>query len=300
MAKTVGILGGMGPMSTVDLMRKVTEKTPVLTEREHLRLLVDSRPQIPDRPAAIFGTGPSPVPMLQESARLLEAWGADLIAMPCNTVHAFLDDVRAAVSIEVLDMIGLVGRALSRELPEGAAVGLLATTAAGKARIFHDRLPRFTLVTPGDADQEELVTGAILQVKLEDGVEGPREKLLKAVDGMNPIRGRGRAGHRIEDVQGAVFDPKPPQKNGASAGPGRLLVGLLGGSGHQLRRRLFGLGTLLPRFFVAWGFALWVLSGREDRDHVPGRFYVQMFEGDSGAPDRDPGKDQVSSHQGRR
>ena len=57
MAKIVGILGGMGPMSTADLMRKVTEKTPVKHEREHLRMLVDSRPQIPDRPAALFGNG---------------------------------------------------------------------------------------------------------------------------------------------------------------------------------------------------------------------------------------------------
>ena len=68
MAKTVGILGGMGPMSTADLLRKVTEKTPVQNEREHLRMLVDSRPQIPDRPAALFGTGPSPALFIQAGA----------------------------------------------------------------------------------------------------------------------------------------------------------------------------------------------------------------------------------------
>ena len=186
MTKVVGILGGMGPMSTVELMRKVTEKTPVQSERDHLRILVDSRPQIPDRPAAVLGTGPSPVPMLQESARLLEGWGADLIALPCNTVHAFIEDVQKAVTIEVLDMIGLVGRELSRGVREGAPVGLLATTAAGRARIFHDRLPRFSLVTPGDSDQEELVTKAILQVKVEDELAAPREKLLRAVETFEP------------------------------------------------------------------------------------------------------------------
>ena len=90
MAKVVGILGGMGPMSTADLMRKVTEKTPVKHEREHLRMLVDS--PTPDSGSAggpPGGTGPSPVPMLQESARLLEAWGAELMAIPCNTAHGF-------------------------------------------------------------------------------------------------------------------------------------------------------------------------------------------------------------------
>jgi len=186
MAKIVGILGGMGPMSTVDLMRKVTEKTPVQHEREHLRMLVDSRPQIPDRPAALFGTGPSPVPMLQESARLLEGWGADLIAIPCNTAHGFLAEVQEAVEIEVLDMIGIVGREVAGTLPPGSPVGLLSTTAAQKLRIFHDKIPGFEVVVPRAELQEELVAGAILQVKLEDTAEEPLRKLLRVIDSLEP------------------------------------------------------------------------------------------------------------------
>ena len=186
MGRVVGILGGMGPMSTADLMRKVTEKTPVQHEREHLRMLIDSRPQIPDRPAGLLGTGPSPVPMLQESARLLEAWGAELIAIPCNTAHGFLADVQAAVQIEVLDMIGIVGRELGRTFSEGAPIGLFSTTAAQQLRIFHDRLPQFNLVVPEAEVQEALVAGAILQVKLEDTVEEPRRRLLEAFDTMDP------------------------------------------------------------------------------------------------------------------
>ena len=186
MSKTVGILGGMGPMSTVDLLRMVTEKTPVRHEREHLRILVDSRPQIPDRPAALFGTGESPVPMMQESARMLEKWGADLIAIPCNTAHGFLADVQEVVEIEVLDMIGLVGRELARTFPAGTPVGLLATVAAGRAKVFHDKLPDFRLVLPAPEVHEALVASAILQVKLEDTVEEPRAKLLMAVDTLHP------------------------------------------------------------------------------------------------------------------
>ena len=173
-------------MSTVDLMRMVTERTPVRHEREHLRILVDSRPQIPDRPAALLGTGESPVPMMRESARMLEQWGADLIAIPCNTAHGFLQAVQEAVGVEILDMIGLVGRALARMVPEGTAVGLLATAAAGKARVFHDKLPGFRLVTPTAEVHEELVATAILQVKLENSVEGPRAKLLRAVGTLEP------------------------------------------------------------------------------------------------------------------
>lgn len=186
MAKVVGILGGMGPMSTVDLMRMVTEKTPVRHEREHLRLLVDSRPQIPDRPAALFGMGPSPVPMLQESARLLEQWGAELLAIPCNTAHGFHADVQAAVNIQVLDMIGIVGREVARAFPKGTPVGLLSTTAAQRLRIFHDRMPEVHLVVPEESVQEGLVAPAILQVKLEDRFDEPRLKLLEAIEALHP------------------------------------------------------------------------------------------------------------------
>jgi len=186
MAKTVGILGGMGPLSTADLLRKVTEKTPVQHEREHLRMLVDSRPQIPDRPAALLGTGPSPVPMLQESARMLEVWGAELIAIPCNTAHGFLADVQAAVRVEVLDMIGIVGREIGRAFPDQTPIGLLSTTAAQQLRIFHDRMPQFNLVVPKPSVQEELVAGAILQVKLENTAKEPRKKLMEAVASLDP------------------------------------------------------------------------------------------------------------------
>ena len=186
MTKIVGILGGMGPMSTVDLMRKITEMTPVEEEQEHLRILVDSRPQIPDRTAAILGTGPSPAPMLQESARLLEQWGAQVLAIPCNSAHAFLDDVREVVDATVLDMLSLVGRELGERFEEGDPVGLLATTGTGRARTYHDRIPGFRLLTPSSEVQEELVMGAIYQVKVEDRLEEPRRKLLEAAATFDP------------------------------------------------------------------------------------------------------------------
>jgi aspartate racemase len=186
MSKVVGILGGMGPMSTVDLMRMITEGTPVHHEREHLRILVDSRPQIPDRPAALLGTGESPVPMMQESARMLEQWGADLLAIPCNTAHGFLAQVQEAVGVEIVDMIGLVGRELACTFPEGTPVGLLATAAAGKARVFHDKLPHFEILTPAPGVHDALVATAILQVKLGDPLEEAREKLLRAVESLQP------------------------------------------------------------------------------------------------------------------
>jgi len=116
----------------------------------------------------------------------LEKWGAQIIAIPCNSAHAFLGPVREAVGVEVLDMIGLVGRELSARFPGGTPVGLLATTGSGRARLYHDRLPDFQVVTPPPQAQEEWVMGAIYQVKLEDDVAEPRRKLLQAAAALDP------------------------------------------------------------------------------------------------------------------
>ena len=69
----VGILGGMGPEATVELFRRIVASTPVDRDQDHLRILIDNNPRIPDRTAAILGTGPDPLVELTESAKLLDA-----------------------------------------------------------------------------------------------------------------------------------------------------------------------------------------------------------------------------------
>ena len=62
MEKTIGILGGMGPLATADLFRKITLLTDAACDNEHIRVYIDSNARIPDRTAAILSGGPDPVP----------------------------------------------------------------------------------------------------------------------------------------------------------------------------------------------------------------------------------------------
>ena len=103
---TLGILGGLGPMSSVYFYELLTAHTRADCDQEHLDLLLSSRASTPDRTAFLLGRStqsPSPV-MAAEAARLEQA-GADLLAIPCNTAHCFYEDVQAAVSIPVLNII---------------------------------------------------------------------------------------------------------------------------------------------------------------------------------------------------
>ena len=127
---TAGILGGMGPEATVDLMRRVIALTPAADDRDHIRMLVDCDPTVPSRIAAIIeGSGPSPAPALLRMARALAGHGADFLAMPCNTAHTYYDDIARAVDVPLINMLENAARRLHAACPQATRVGLLASAA---------------------------------------------------------------------------------------------------------------------------------------------------------------------------
>ena len=139
-ARVVGIIGGMGPEATVELMRRVIARTPAQDDQDHVHLIVDNNPQIPSRIAHLIErTGVDPTPELQRMARGLVSAGAQLLAMPCNTAHAYAAAVRSAVDVPLLDMVALTAERLAVLAPRGR-VGLLASTAVIQARLYADAL----------------------------------------------------------------------------------------------------------------------------------------------------------------
>ena len=137
MTRTVGIIGGMGPAATADLMTKLVAETPAARDQDHIRVIVDSNPAIPDRTEAILANGPSPAPLIVESARLLESAGADFLVMACNTAHTYVAEIRSAVGIPFLSIIdATVAEVLS--LHGGRTVGILATTACLTAGMYQE------------------------------------------------------------------------------------------------------------------------------------------------------------------
>lgn len=103
--KTIGIIGGMGPMATVDLFRRLVEHTDAKSDAEHIHIIIDNYPQIPDRTRAILAGDDSVIPYLVESARRLEKAGADMLLIPCNTSHYFYDRLCKETGIPVMHMI---------------------------------------------------------------------------------------------------------------------------------------------------------------------------------------------------
>ena len=174
--KVIGVIGGMGPLATADLFRKIVESTPAKRDQDHPRIVIDNNPEIPDRTAYILGKGADPRPILIETARNVERMGASFMAIPCNTAHFFYPDIQAAVNVPVLHIMTEVAKHLSGKVKKA---GVLASTGTLSTRLYEDGLRQAGIeaLVPTGADQDE-VMDAIYAVKGGDLVKG-RELALR-------------------------------------------------------------------------------------------------------------------------
>ncbi|HNP36274.1 MAG TPA: amino acid racemase [Woeseiaceae bacterium] len=129
---TVGVLGGLGPEATVDFMTRVIAETPASRDQDHVHLIVDQNPSVPDRQDAIFRQGADPGPVLAAMAKRLQEAGCDFLVMPCNTAQAYEDNIRAAVSIPLLSIIEVSIEAIPAGLDSIAVLATPACLATGK------------------------------------------------------------------------------------------------------------------------------------------------------------------------
>lgn len=147
----------MGPDATVDFMSKVIALTPADKDQDHVHMLVDHNPQVPDRQAAILADGDNPGPMLATMAARLEAAGADFLVIACNTAYAFHEQVTAAVKVPLISIIDVtVAAAASHGVK---SVGVLATEGCLRAGVYQAALDKAgaKAILPTDTEVGELM-----------------------------------------------------------------------------------------------------------------------------------------------
>ena len=135
----VGILGGMGPLGTVDFLSKLLAATPAASDQDHVPVVVSAIPQVPDRTLAFRGEGESPLPAMIDSAQRLKAAGAGLIVIACNTAHLWFDELRASVGLPMVHLIdAAIDDATAIAGPQGR-IGLLGTDATLASGLYINR-----------------------------------------------------------------------------------------------------------------------------------------------------------------
>jgi aspartate racemase len=165
--KIAGIIGGMGPEATVDLMQRIIRLTPATDDKDHIRCIVDNNPKVPSRIKAIIdGDGEDPGPVMADMARRLDAWGADFLVIPCNTAHVYYDAVQQAVTIPVINMIDRVVEAVETRFGSEKKIGMLASPAVAITKLYTRRFKALGMAEAWpDPEHQALLFNIIRQVK---------------------------------------------------------------------------------------------------------------------------------------
>ncbi len=181
----LGVVGGVGPAATVDFMDKVVRRTEAGRDQDHVKMVVEQNPQIPDRTANLIGEGEDPTIPLYATCKRLEAEGADAIAIPCNTAHAFVERIQRHLAIPIINMLSETLAHIRRAHPGVRRVGLLATSGTVQSGVYQEILEAagLSVIAPDKPMQQRVMDAIYGEAGVKAGfTEGScREDLAAAI-----------------------------------------------------------------------------------------------------------------------
>ena len=166
--KTLGILGGLGPLATVYFMDMVVKMTEAKCDQDHISMIVLNHAAIPDRTGFILdNTMPNPLPMMIEDAKKLEAAGSDLVVMPCNTALVLYEQIQKNIEIPMINIIEETVKYAVNHNKGIKKLGILATKGTISSKAYQNMCKKYSLdcVVPSIADEQSLMNIIYNQVK---------------------------------------------------------------------------------------------------------------------------------------
>ena len=180
--KVLGILGGLGPMATVYFYEMLTRHTKAACDQDHIDVIINSRATTPDRTAYILGQSTeNPFDIMAADAARLVTFGADVIAIPCNTAHYFYDRLNSCIDIPILNMVEetvLYAKSVCKQ------VGILATSGTVETRTYQRMCERHGLAccVPSAARQADVMH--LIYDCIKQGKPADMQKFAAVVDAL--------------------------------------------------------------------------------------------------------------------
>lgn len=189
MGKTIGILGGMGPLATADLFRKITLLTDAAATTSTSASI--------SIPTLAFQTArqrfcPAGRILCRKWPRLCARWsrcGADCVIMPCNTAHYFLPRLQATTSLPFLSMLEATAKTCAKDFP-GQTAAILATKGTLATGLYEKALNAQGVhcLVPDEGEQDVLMHLIYDVVKASKPLEPEQGAWQALLDG---LRARG-------------------------------------------------------------------------------------------------------------
>ncbi len=176
--KVLGVLGGMGPLASAEFLKILAENVPASRDQDHPRVIYLSDPKIPDRSDAILHGKEDPTPYLKEDLLKLVEWGSDLLAVPCNTAHYFIESFATDLPVPLVSIVEASVKLASEVSQDGS--WLLSTKATWKSGIYVQvaKIHGYPLLLPSEQIMDD--TQSVIRL-VKAGMVERAGKLLKSI-----------------------------------------------------------------------------------------------------------------------
>ena len=142
---TIGIIGGVGPYAGLDLMRKIFEQTIAEKDQHHVSVIHISEPAlVPDRTSFLLNQEQiNPAQSIVQMVTTLEQAGANVIGIPCITMHSprIFNEIKSGLhmrdsKVKLLNLVEEVIKFMKENHPTRTILGILSTKGTAKTKTF--------------------------------------------------------------------------------------------------------------------------------------------------------------------
>ncbi|MGM0375842.1 MAG: aspartate/glutamate racemase family protein [Bacteroidota bacterium] len=193
--KTIGLLGGMGPESTIEYYRGIIEafKSDDPSGLNYPEIVIYSVNLSKFLGMMEAGRNQDAIEYLSDKLKKIEAAGAGFIALTANTPHLYFDELQKLINVPMLSIVeATTCEARRRQIKRP---GLLGTKATMNAAFYRDAFKKhgMDLVVPTESEkdyiQEKLFSEIELGVFNEETHHGLSEIILtmkqrESIDGI--------------------------------------------------------------------------------------------------------------------
>ncbi len=187
--RVLGVLGGMGPLASAHFMVRLTLLTPAERDQEHIPAVLWSDPRVPDRGDAMRAGGTEPLPWLLRGIDGLKHAGCGAIVIPCNTAHAWYDQMARHAEVPMPHIVDAAAADLARIGIRPGRIGLMGTATTLRTKLYQQRFAGlgWECLEPTETQMTRLVSPAIARVKANQ-VADAYEPLAEVI---NDLANRG-------------------------------------------------------------------------------------------------------------
>lgn len=176
--KKLGIIGGMGPLATQLLYKRITERTAAACDQEHIDMIILSHASMPDRTAAIrTGKTDTVRKLLEEDVKFLENSGVSSIAIPCNTSHYFWNELQEQTNVPIINMVRESVVAVKKKNP--GKIGILATDGTVFSGIYRKECENAGIECFVPDSENQKIVMKIIYEQIKKGIPGNDEDFAK-------------------------------------------------------------------------------------------------------------------------